>query len=188
MSRATPRLRWQQAVASDAFPRSERVVRGTLLCLVGLMTSTGELHEWRDEIASATGLPTRTLNRHLQRAVDLGWLVRETQGGNGRRSLYQAAIPGDSWGPKVAHNFPSSEPPTRTQLPGVVGHLVAQSIKKSANDSERVAVDSQRGRRRANQGDRVSPAEHSVKSGSYGDEWLPTPSKRPSSDPTGRVA
>lgn len=129
MTRLTPRLRWRQAVASDAFPRSERVVRGTLLCLVDLMSPTGDLHEWRDDIASATGLPPRTLNRHLQRALELGWLVREKEGGNGRRSLYRAVVPDDSSAPKLAHNSGSSEPSTRTQLSKVVGHLVAQSIK-----------------------------------------------------------
>jgi hypothetical protein len=181
VTRLTPRLRWRQAVASNAFPSAERVIKGTLLALVELMAATGELHEWRDDIAAATGLPVRTLNRHLERAVELGWLVREIPGGNGRRSLYRAVIPGASSAPEVAHNSGSSGPSTRTQLSEVVGHLVAHSIKKSANESERVAVDDQRGRRTSPAVARVSPPETSGKSGSNGNPWLATPSKRPSS-------
>jgi hypothetical protein len=190
MSRLTPRRRWQQAITSDAFPRTERVVRGTLLCLVELMTPTGELRVWRDEMVDATGLPPRTLNRHLQRAIDLGWLVREVPGGNGRRSEYLAQIPGSglSSAPEVAHNFRSCEPLTRTQLPEVVGHLVAHSKKKSTHVSEYLAVDDHRGTRPNHDEDRVSPLKGSAKNGSNEDESPATPLKRPSFDSTGNVA
>lgn len=175
MSRLTLRLRWRQAVASDAFPRTERVLKGTLLCLVELMSPTGEVHEWRDTIADTTGLPVRTLTRHLQRAVDLGWLVREIPGGNGRKSLYRAVVPGESCVPEVAHNFPSCGPSTRTQLPEVVGHLVAHSIKKSPSVSEGGAVDDQRRRRTDHDGSRAD-GDHDATSqaGNYRSEQ-PTP-------------
>lgn len=155
MTRLTPRNRWQKAVASAVFPASQRPVKATLLVLAGLLTPSGELNVWRDEMAQATGLPVRTLNRHLQRAVEDGWLIRDVPGGHGRRSLYRAAIPG-SCAPSVAHNLPSCGPSTRTQLPEVVGHPAAQSRKKSASDRERVAVDSHRGRRRTHDGSRAS--------------------------------
>ncbi len=120
MTRLTPRLRWRQAVASDAFPRSERVVRGTLLCLVDLMAPTGELSVYREQIVATTGLPARTVDRHLARAVAAGWLRHEQHGGQGRRSLYVAQIPGDSASEVARYSSPGdgdSAPSTRWLSP-----------------------------------------------------------------------
>ena len=143
----TTRRQWRAALRSDAFPRDQRVVRGTLLLLVDLVDQEGELHRWREEIAAETGLPSRTLNNHLKRAVTLGWLVLVVRGGNGRRSLYRVAIPEASCGPKVAHNSGSCEPSTRTQLRKVVSHLVAQSEQTEREQGELVALDEHRDRR-----------------------------------------
>lgn len=187
MTRLTQRRQWRQAVASGTFAASQRPVKATLLVLADLMSSTGELHRWRDEMVNATDLPPRTLDRHLQRAVQDGWLVREVPGGHGRRSLYRAMIPGSS-APSMAHNSGSSAPSTRSQLPEVVRHPAANSRKKSASDSERVAVDRQRGRRTAPDGNRVGREQLRDSTTGTWDEWLPTPSKRPSPDTTGRVA
>lgn len=171
MSRLTPRLRWRQAIASDTFPRSERVVRGTLLCLVELMAPTGELSVYREQIVAATGLPVRTVDRHLARAVAAGWLRHEQHGGQGRRSLYVAQIPGDSV-PKVARysgdGTGDSAPLTRGLSPGDSAPLSGALNKESANDSERVAVDDERGRRRAHVGSGVSATDYIRKSSSYG--------------------
>lgn len=178
MSRLTPRLRWRQAVTSDAFPRSERVVRGTLLCLVELMSSTGELSVLRDDIAAVTGLPPRTVDRHLARAVEAGWLIHERHGSRGRRSLYLAHIPGDVSTPEVARYSTGykgdSAPSTRGLTRGDSAPTSGALNKKSANDSERVAVHSQRGRRRAFVGNGVAATEYIRKSSIY-QEWLPTP-------------
>ncbi len=171
MSRATPRLRWAQAIKSDTFPQCERVIRGTLLCLVDLMTPTGELRVWREEMIQATGLPARTLDRHLQRAVDAGWLIRETPAGKKRQSVYVTTIPSDGPDGSVRQEWRTDEefcaPSTRIQNSSSVRHLVANSIKKSASDSERVAVDDQRGRRRTPVGSGVSATDYLRKSSSY---------------------
>ena len=189
MSRVTPRLRWSRALAAAAVPASLRPMKAGLLSLVPLMSPEGELHAWRKEMTTATGLPVRTLTRQLQRAVEGGWLVRDIPGGHGRRSLYRATIPGESCEPSVAHNCTSCGPSARTQLPEVVGHLAAHSIRQSTRVSKYGALDDQRGRRSDRDGARVSPPEHSGKSSSNGDESLPTPSKRPSLDTTaGEVA
>jgi hypothetical protein len=99
------------------------------------MTPDGDLRRWRYQLAEATGLPERTLDRHLQRAVDAGWLVRTVAGGNGRKAVYKANIP-TSCAPKVAHNpgelcaTCSYATPERCAPPG--GEL----NKDGANDSE----------------------------------------------------
>ena len=129
MTPATMRARWHRALAAAAVPASLRPMKAALLSLARLMSPKGELHAWRDEMTEATGLPTRTLTRQLQRAVESGWLVRDVPGGHGRRSRYRATIPGESCEPSVAHNCPSCGPSARTQLPEVVGHLAAHSIK-----------------------------------------------------------
>ena len=86
------RRQWVAAVKAAPFPPSQRPVKATLLSLADLMTPEGELHRWRDEMAAAAGdLPPRTLDRHLGRAVQDRWLIREVPGGNGRRSLYRGA-------------------------------------------------------------------------------------------------
>ena len=192
MSRLTPRLRWRQAITSDAFPKSERVVRGTLLCLVDLMTPTGELKVWRDQMVEATGLPARTVDRHLQRAVEAGWLKRETPAGKRRMAVYQAAIPTEGPDSSVRHSWRAEEefcaPSTRVQNSSSVRHLVAKSIRQSTRVSEYGAVDEHRSARSDHDGPRVSPPEASAKDGGNGAEWLPAPFERPSSGSTGQVA
>ena len=188
MSRLTPRLRWRQAVASDAFPRSERVIRGTLLCLVDLMSPTGELSVMRDDIVTVTGYPARTVDRHLARAVAAGWLSHEQHGSRGRRSVYRAHTPGEESAPGVArYSVPGggdSAPSTRGLTRGNSAPLSGALNKDSANDSERVAVDHQRGRRAAPVGTGVSATDYIRKSSSYG-SGQPTPSKRLSLVPEG---
>ena len=178
MSRLTPRLRWQQAVAAAAFPASLRPVKATLLVLVALMTPTGELHAWRDEMVKACGLPPRTLDRHLQRAVSLGWLVHEDHGGRGRRGLYRAVIPETDSAPWVArYSTPDegdSAPPTRGLSQGDSAPLGGALNKESASESERVAVDDQRGRRLAPVGTGVNATEYLSNRSSYNGSGEPT--------------
>lgn len=179
MTRLTPRLRWRQAVASDRFPRTERVIRGTLLCLVHLMTPTGELKAWREDMVDATGLPARTLDRHLSRAVDAGWLIRETPAGKRRMAVYLATIPDDAPTSSVRHSWRAEDqfcaPSTRVQNSSSVRHLVANSIKKSPSVSEGVAVDDQRGRR-TDHDDGRNERDHDVSSQTGSNRSrLPTP-------------
>lgn len=147
------------------------------------MGPTGELSVYRDEIVKATGLPPRTVDRHLARAVEAGWLRHEQHGGQGRRSLYVAQIPCDS-APEVArYSAPgrgNSAPSTRWLSPGDSAPLNGALNKESASVSERVAVHDQRGRRRTPVGSGVSATDYLRKSGTY-NEWPSTPDKRPSS-------
>jgi len=104
------------------------------------MSPDGHIAAYQDELIEATGLPERTFKRHLARAVAAGWLSCETRGGNGRPSVYRAIIP-PSCRPLVAHNSTSCGPPTTHNSGGVVGHVVAHSIRDSASVSEHEAVD-----------------------------------------------
>ncbi len=176
MSRLTRRALWRQAVTSDAFPTCLRVIRGTLLCVVDLMSADGELAVYREQIKAVTGLPVRTIDRHLARAVDAGWLVHEQHGGQGRRSVYRAEIPTADSAPQLARYRDSgaaNSPPevarySATHLgdsaPSTRGLSLRNSApsggalnKESANDSERVAVNDHRGRRPAPEDGRVQP-------------------------------
>jgi len=192
VSRQTPRLRWAQAIKSDSFPQTERVIRGTLLCLADPMTPTGEMRVWRDQMVGATGLPPRTLDRHLQRAVDAGWLIRETPAGRKRQSVYRTAVPTDGPDSSVCHSWRTEDefcaPSTRIHNASSVRHLVANSIKKSASVSELQAVDDQRGRRTAPVESRAE-LEHlpSSKTAVTG-EWAAAPPKRLPSVPRTEVA
>ncbi len=166
MTRATPRLRWQKALRSAQVPASFRVVRGTLLALVDELAPTGELCVRREKLEDATGLPTRTLERHLQRAVEAGWLVRTVPGGNGRRAVYETAIP-ESCPPFVADKARELPAVYSRATPGSCPPSGGGLNKKSANDSERVAVNDQRGRRRTPVGSGVSATDYLRKSSSY---------------------
>ncbi len=84
----TSRRQWVAAVKAAQVPASLRPMKATLLSLADLITADGELSRWREEMTKATGLPSRTLNRHLQRAVEDRWLIRTMPGGKRRRSVY----------------------------------------------------------------------------------------------------
>jgi hypothetical protein len=96
---------WRRAIKSPKFPAKQRAIRATLLIMSDLMAADGSLCRWRRELVEATGLPERTVNRHLARAVKEGWLAHAAHGGHGRRGTYQAALP-VSCGPLMADNFP----------------------------------------------------------------------------------
>lgn len=192
MTRVTPRLRWAKAIKSDTFPQSERVIRGTLLCLVDLINPTGELRMWREQMVDATGLPPRTLDRHLQRAVDAGWLIREMPAGKRRQSVYRTAIPTEGPDSSVRHSWRAEEefcaPSTRIQNHSSVRHLVANSIKKSASVSEHQAVDRHRGRRITPIGGRADRSHLLNSKTAVTGEWMAAPPKRPSLVPRTAVA
>ena len=150
MSGSTQRQRWARAIKSPAFPAHLRSIKGTLLSLVDVASAAGELHVWRGQLVAATGLPPRTLNRHLSRAVEAGWLAHPDHGGRGRRSRYLLIIPPDS-APEVARYSVSergdSGPLTRLLSPADSGPPGGPLNKDSASDSERGALNDQRGRR-----------------------------------------
>jgi hypothetical protein len=78
---------------ASRFPPELRWLRGTLLCLVEVMQPDGTLAVNNERLVEATGLPVRTIGRHLARAVAEGWLLHLTRGGNGRPAAYAAAMP-----------------------------------------------------------------------------------------------
>lgn len=189
-------MRWRQAVASSAFPATERAIRGTLLCLVDLMTSTGELMVWRDELIDVTGLPARTIDRHLARAVAAGWLTHETQGGKRRRAVYRATIPGDPDDRSVRHSRRAERqfcaPSTRRPTPQFCAPPSGAHQEESTSVSEHGAVDDHRDRRTDHDGSRVSRL-HVVRSkdGSNDEmtaELVPSSPARPSLRPLGPPA
>jgi len=52
-----PRARWRDELAQAQVPASLRPMKATLLALVPLMTTTGELYVWRDRMVKATAHP-----------------------------------------------------------------------------------------------------------------------------------
>ncbi len=104
MTVVVSRARWVQIVKRFPLPASRRVMRSTLLQLADLMVpSTGELSRWWDEMEGATGLPRRTLERHIGWAVEYRLLVHTVRGGHGRKGGYAAADP-ESCPPPAADN------------------------------------------------------------------------------------
>ena len=151
----TRRNEWRKAMMTDAFPQSERVIRGTLLCLVELMKSDGTLSVWRDQAEAVTGLPARTLDRHLARAVAAGWLVHEVQGGKRRKAIYSAAIPDGSVRHSRRTEAKFCAPSTRMPTPEFCAPPSGAHQRDRANDSERLAVNDHRGPRTTPDGSRA---------------------------------
>jgi hypothetical protein len=162
------RGRWVRAVKSADFPRDLRSIRATLLCLVDVMSAEGVLSASRDRLADVTGLPVRTLNRHLGRAVEAGWLVHVVHGGNGRRSRYMAVIPNESCGPLSAYNDEELRATySSATLPELRANWWPTHIDR-ASVGEHVAVDNYRHRRLDHDGSRVSPEHCETKDGIEG--------------------
>jgi hypothetical protein len=140
-----PRARWRDELAQAQVPASLRPMKATLLALVPLMTTTGELYVWRDRMVKATGLPSRTLNHHLRQAGESGWLTRTVRGGNGRRSRYETALPCRSCEQRMAHNAGSCEQAARTQLPEVVSKFVAHPVSECERSERALLPDGAEG-------------------------------------------
>jgi hypothetical protein len=150
------RQQWRDAVQAAAFAVGLRPVKATLLSLP--ISVDGKLTAWRDEIAEATGLPLRTVGRHLARACEAGWLVHAVRGRHGRRSTYAVQIPDIVVGHLWRTTTPSCRPRSTDNSPRVVGHVVAHSIKDTASASELVAVDNHRERQTEHGGTRDEAA------------------------------
>ena len=99
------RLLWQREIARTAFDVGMRPVKATLLSIVPLMTVDGRLEVWRDQMIDAAGVPSRTIDRHLEKAVTAGWLRRVTAGGYKRRAVYVVTVPtSSSCAPQMARS------------------------------------------------------------------------------------
>lgn len=154
-SRPVRRVPWRDAVASAAFPAEMRVVRGTLLCLARLMTPDGTLDKSRAQMTDAAGLPPRTLDRHLARAVSAGWLEHVQSGGHNHNGKYGAALPEpDLCAPLLARNLDLCAPLARMQRHDLCAPPGGELINSRASDSEHVAVNNNRDRRDDHHGSR----------------------------------
>lgn len=143
---------WLSAVKSRDFPVSLRLVRGTLLCMP--VNTDGTVTASDDEVAEQVGLPRRTVQRHVEKAVSGGWLLRVNRGGHGHRvrmlvTVPECAISGALPSVGVRHFLGHSDQPG-------VRHLVAHINKKRANGREREALVERRQRRDDHVGHRAS--------------------------------
>lgn len=85
------RWRWVDGVLADALlTPSTKVV---LLALSRRMTVDGAVGYKRVELAAAVRLSERVVARHLQTAVEAGWLQRTGAGYSGRVATYAAVLP-----------------------------------------------------------------------------------------------
>lgn len=131
----------------QAWPSTCRVVRGTLLALAAEMRPDGVVRSLpRDVLAARVGLPVRTLNRHLARAVEMGWLAHR-RGQKYVPAEYRAAIPAVSG----CHAWPAEKPSqdaTRSsaEKPSQDATWWPAHIDR-ASVSEHVALDKNRERR-----------------------------------------
>jgi hypothetical protein len=138
------RVRWRDAIMSNAFPAHLRYLRATLLCVVPMMTVDGVLEVPRERVVDAVALPARTVEYHLQKAAEHAWLDRSRVGGNGRLARYEATIPN----PKLpATNCAQHGEVARNGLvcnsAKVARNVVAGSIRHTASVSEHEALDTQ---------------------------------------------
>jgi hypothetical protein len=151
------RHQWLRAVKSADFPRELRPIRATLLTLADVMTADGTLSTARDKLIEQTGLPARTVDRHLARAVAGGWLAHTRRACLGRLSEYHATVPdllNDSdCAPRVARNpellpansgaqFPAGCAPPSTSICGPRCAPPYGALNKESEQREVEAVDS----------------------------------------------
>ena len=105
------RAAWARTIERDGPGPQLRSIKATMLVLSKRMAADGQLARWMDDLLAYTGLPRRTLERHLARAVASGWLVHVVRGGKNRKAVYQAAHPSP---PEVADRPVSSTPISRS--------------------------------------------------------------------------
>lgn len=183
MNRRTVRDRWYCEVIRT------RLVSGScreLLAHIAVrhMTELGHVKVPRRELAAALGITEHRVTVRMGEAVKAGLLDRIAGGVNAQTTQYGARLPG---GLGVASRHPRPE-------------VEVSGKRHPQNDTQESAPgcrDTAPIRARATYKDReqepapvgsgVSATDHLRKSGSNGDEWTATPSKRPSSDPTKRV-
>jgi hypothetical protein len=156
MVHRSSRAVWLAAVAASRWPTSQRPVKGTLLSLGRLMRPDGALERPRDELADGTGLPRRTLERHIALAVDAGWLVRERRAYRTSHAVYRAAYP-DDVKPAIrgVHSGGESAPPTRVLSTALSAPPGGECHKDQTEPlGEGVALDEERDRRDDHDGGR----------------------------------
>lgn len=138
------RREWGAAVRRWQAPRDLRPVKATLLSLEMCMTTTGSIERKQDGLLAVTGLPRRTLERHLAKAITVGWLtVSRTPHRGSWISRYDMALPAVDGGKCHGDYPPSTTASPRLDLPPSDGGL----IRDSASGSEHHALEQNRERR-----------------------------------------
>lgn len=149
------KARWRHAVEVKWLAAYSRPTKSTLLSVCHLMDRDGTLLASRQEIHDATGIPLRTIDRHLANACELGWLTRTSNGHRGACAVYQAALPTEAIvtdlteARKARHSRASngaqsgreSAPHTRRNPRAESAPVGGELNKDYAKRSERVAVD-----------------------------------------------
>ena len=161
------RRQWETAVRTDRrWPSTCRVVRGTLLALAAEMRADGVIRQRpRAVLAARVGLPERTLNRHLARAVQMGWLSHR-RGQKYVPAEYRAAIPAVSgcqqWPAETGSQHATRSCP---ENPSQHATWWPTHIEESERMREHDAVDEGRERRADHDGSRAG-SDHDDKDGS----------------------
>lgn len=94
--------KWLWEIWSETGP-SETNTRAVLAAIRKRMNKKGFARPTIDQIAMDTGLTEKTVRTHLEIAEDLGFLVIESDEGEGlrkRRNRYFASLPDNSRGPR----------------------------------------------------------------------------------------
>lgn len=122
------RAGWLRAIRAAEWPSSARVFRATAKDLAELMQPDGTLRRLRPVLADHLDMPTRTVDHHLSRLVEAGWLVRIEHGRRGHIPVYQASTP------EIARNV------QRASDPEIARKLVAHSEEIWGAEGDHVAV------------------------------------------------
>lgn len=114
---------WRRTFASKNGP-PDPATRHVLHALSLYMNADGgSCYPSIETISADTAMNERTVRRHLQRAADLGWIVRSLRGGTGQAwklYSYQAAIPkGADFVPVPLEEAPGEIPAPLTEGPGI---------------------------------------------------------------------
>lgn len=151
------RREWLRAVKSAGFPRELRPIRATLLTVADVMTADGTLSTARGKLVERTGLPARTADRHLARAVAGGWLAHTRRACLGWLAEYRATVPDlhdydSECAPRAARNpellpansgaqLPAGCAPPSTSICGLRCAPSGGALNKESEQSEVEAVD-----------------------------------------------
>lgn len=184
MSRRSVRDRWAAAVLASDLNNATKVV---LWALHQHMDENGRVKRRRDDLAEDCALANaRRVSDRLKEARDKGFLTARAGGVNGQVVQYYAELPGSprqgpsskgrGCGLQGPSNRDPQNPPEAAEGP-CDRDPYARALLEELHGSQPAPVGSRAER------------DHEVTSqaGSY-ESWLPAPSKRLSSDSTGRVA
>ncbi len=179
------RDKWAAAVLASDLNNATKVV---MWALYGHMDEHGRVRHRRDDLADECGLANaRRVSDRIKEARDRGFLTARAGGVNGQVVQYYAELPGSQrQGPSTGGRGGGLQGPSNRDP------QTAQEAVQGPRDRDPYAhalLDKPHGTTPAPVGSRaVGEADPTSTDGSYGVEWLPTPSKGPSSDSTGRVA